>query len=91
MRPAGPGGTLVEVHGALDLAGIVIDQVADDHSLEAAHINFSIVAVLDIGKVRGVAAAMVGMAIRAARTGVSSALAFGHADSVHVKCGDIFG
>jgi len=49
------------------------------------------VAPLDIGKVRGVATAMVGMAIRATRTGVSSALAFGHADSVHVKIGNLFG
>jgi hypothetical protein len=75
----------------LDLASIAIDQIADDHGLEATHVNFSIVALLDVGKVGGIAAAVIRMAIRAARTGECSALAFGHADTVHVKIGDLFG
>ena len=39
--PLRRGRTLIEIHNALDLAGIGIDQVADDHGLEASHVNRS--------------------------------------------------
>ena len=74
----------------MDFAGIVVDQVADQNGLETAHVDFAVVAMLDVSEIRSVAASVIRMPIGPARTRVSRALAFGHADSVHVKIGDLF-
>lgn len=91
MLSAGPGGVLVEVSRALHLAGIVIDEISNKHCFEAAHIDFAVVAMLNVGEISGVAAAMIRMTIGAARAAIGGALALGEADALHIKIWDLLG
>ena len=73
----------------MDFAGIVVDQVADQNGLETAHVDFAVVAMLDVSEIRSIAAPMVRMAVGSAWTRVSRALAFRHADTLHIEVGDV--
>ena len=74
----------------MHFTGVGVNQVSDDHGLEAAHIYFPVVAVFDVGKIGRVTTSMIWMTIGPARACISGALAFGHADPLHVKIGNIF-
>ena len=84
-------GVLIEVDRAMHLAGVRIDQISHDDGLEAAHIHLPIVAVLDVGEISSVAAAMIRVAVGTARTCIGGALALGHADALHIEVGDLLG
>src|SRR5437870_1824722 len=69
----------------------MVNQVANQDGLETAHVHFPVMAVLDVREISGVAAAVVWMTIGPARASVSCALAFSHADPMHVEVGDVLG
>src|ERR1051326_2274662 len=81
-------GFCIEIEGGVGVGRIIVDEIAHNHSLESIHFHIAEMAMLNVGEIGGVAAAVRGMSIRTTRTRVSRTRAFGEVDPMYLEIGN---